>query len=209
MIVVPGAIAGSIVAVMVIVTVPRAGMLPFQVTVFVAIVATALPELAVAETRCSCDGRTSVSSLPLLSACVAGPLLDSVIVYVTVLPGVNVPLTLFVPETFDGEMTFVVAVADSLPLFGSVVADVIVAVAVMIVFGNVDAPTRTPSVKLLVPTANDAFVHVTMPVAPTAGVVHDQPATAGSESNVVFAGIGIVSDADVAAVGPAFVTAIA
>src|SRR5690349_12442390 len=132
---------------MVIVTVPRAGMLPFQVTVFVAIVATALPELAVAETRCSCDGRTSVSSLPLLA---------SVIVYVTVLPGVNVPLTLFVPETFDGEMTFVVAVADSLPLFGSVVADVIVAVAVMIVFGNVDAPTRTPRVKLLVPTANDA-----------------------------------------------------
>ena len=45
------------VAVMVIVTVPPAGMAPFQVTVLVPTVATAVPLVAVAETRVSAGGQ--------------------------------------------------------------------------------------------------------------------------------------------------------
>ena len=68
------------VAVMVIVTEPPAGMAPFQVTVLVATVATGVPLVAVAETRVRSAGRTSVSSLPGLSAWAPAPLLVSVTV---------------------------------------------------------------------------------------------------------------------------------
>ena len=52
------------------------------------------------------------------------------------------------------------------------------------------------------------FVQVTVPLAPTAGVVHDQPATAGSETKVVPAGSVSLHDALAAASGPLFVTVI-
>src|SRR5690349_9346275 len=61
---------------MVIVTVPPAGIEPFHVTVFVPTFATAVPELAVAEMSVSCDGNTSVISLPGLFDCAAGPALE-------------------------------------------------------------------------------------------------------------------------------------
>src|SRR5579872_297680 len=77
--VVPAA-AGLTVAVMVIVTVPAAGIAPFQVTVLVPTVATAAPLVAAAETRARVGGRTSVNSFPGLSACAPLPLLVSVIV---------------------------------------------------------------------------------------------------------------------------------
>ena len=77
--VVPAA-AGRMVAVMVIVTVPPAGIVAFQVTVLVAVVATAVPELAEAETSERVEGSTSSNSFPGLSACVPVPPLASVTV---------------------------------------------------------------------------------------------------------------------------------
>jgi hypothetical protein len=65
---------------MVIVTEAPAASEPFQVTVLVSTVATAVPEVAVAETRVRLAGRTSVSSSPGLSPWVLGPELVSTIV---------------------------------------------------------------------------------------------------------------------------------
>ena len=60
----------AIVAVIVIVAVPPSGASePFQVTVFVPTVATAVPDVAFAETSVTPAGRTSVYSFPGLSAC--------------------------------------------------------------------------------------------------------------------------------------------
>ena len=65
------------VAWMVIVTAPLPGIPPFQVTVLVATVATAVPLVAVADTRVSCEGSTSVNSSPGLSSCaLAAPLVS-------------------------------------------------------------------------------------------------------------------------------------
>ena len=75
--VVPGGTA-AIVALMVIVTLPAAGTLPFQVTVFVAIVATEVPEVAVALTSVRLADSTSRNSLPGLSAVAALPELERV-----------------------------------------------------------------------------------------------------------------------------------
>ncbi len=61
------AVPALTVAWMVTVTEPWAGMLPSQVTVLVATVATAVPEVALALTSVSCEGSTSVSSWPGLS----------------------------------------------------------------------------------------------------------------------------------------------
>ena len=63
----PTAVPSTIVAVIVIVTELFAAIEPLQVTVFVPIVATAVPLVAVADTRASCAGSTSVNSLPGLS----------------------------------------------------------------------------------------------------------------------------------------------
>jgi hypothetical protein len=51
-----------------------------------------------------------------------------------------------------------------------------------------------------------AFVHVMVPVPPTGGVTHDQPAGAASETNVVLAGTLSVSETLVALLGPALST---
>jgi len=58
---------GLIVAVIVIVTEPPAGIAPFHVTVLVPTLATAVPLVAVAETSDRADGSTSVNSFPGLS----------------------------------------------------------------------------------------------------------------------------------------------
>jgi hypothetical protein len=78
--VVPGVASERTIAWMVMVTELPPGMEPFQVTVFVAVVATAVPLLAVAETRVSDDGSTSMSSSPGLSCCAIEPLFESTIV---------------------------------------------------------------------------------------------------------------------------------
>jgi hypothetical protein len=86
------------VAVIVIVTLPPAGTAPFQVTVLVPIVATAVPLVAFALTSVRPAGRTSVNSSPGLSPEAEEPEFEIVIVYVTVPPAANVPLAVFVAE---------------------------------------------------------------------------------------------------------------
>jgi hypothetical protein len=57
------------------------------------------------------------------------------------------------------------------------------------------------------PTASEPLVHCTVPVAPTAGVVHDHPG-AEIDWNVVFAGRLSVTTTLVATSGPPLVTVI-
>jgi hypothetical protein len=93
-------------------------------------------------------------------------------------------------------------------LLGSVVVAVAEAASVMIVPAAVPAFTCTVSVKVAVPVLASAvvFVQVTVPVAPTAGVAHVQPVTAGKAWKVVFAGIASVKVTVVALAGPLLVS---
>src|SRR5690349_20659753 len=76
--------------------------------------------------------------------------------------------------------TVVVAVALSLPELPSDELDVTVAVFDNTVPAATFGATFTIRVKADPPTAKLAFVQVIVPPAPTAGVVHDQPATEDS-----------------------------
>jgi hypothetical protein len=114
----------------------------------------------------------------------------------------------FVTERSADAATVVVAVPLSFPGFPSAVAEVAVAVFVRTVPSVTDGATATVNVNTEFPTANDGFEHDTVPAAPTAGVVHDQPAPAGKETNVVPAGSVSLHDAEDAASGPLFVTVI-
>ena len=74
--------------------------------------------------------------------------------------------------------------------------------------GATPAPTFTTTViDGAPPTASEASEHETVPFAPTAGVVHDQPAPALSDTKVVFAGSGSLTSTSVAFDGPPFATA--
>ena len=105
-------------------------------------------------------------------------------------------------------LTVVVAVAELLAGLPSPVADVTVAVLLSTVPATTVGATAVVSVNTGLPTANDALLQVTAPPLPTAGVVHDQPATAGSETNVVPAGKVSLHDAVLATSGPALETVI-
>jgi hypothetical protein len=74
---------------------------------------------------------------------------------------VKVPDAVFVPVTFAGEMTFVVSVSLSLPVFGSAVAEVTVAVFEITVPASVFPATLTTSVNTALPIAMLGFEHVT------------------------------------------------
>src|SRR5687768_11694202 len=102
--------------------------------------------------------------------------------------------------------TVVVSVSPLFAGVGSVVAEVTLAVLVRIVPPATDAPTLTVSVKAAFPMAMLALVHVIVPVPPTAGVTHDQPAGDASETNVVLVGTLSVSETLVASLGPALFT---
>src|SRR5688572_7654928 len=106
----------------------------------------------------------------------------------------------------DGAPTVVVATALSLPGFGSVVAEVTVAVLLITVASKVDAMTLTTSVNTALPMVMLGVLHEIAPVPPTEGVVHDQPAGDASETNVVLDGTLSLSDAEVALLGPALLT---
>lgn len=106
----------------------------------------------------------------------------------------------------DPVPTVVVAVALSLPGFGSVVADDTVAVLLITVPTVTPAPTCTTRLKTALPDANEAFEQETVPPAPTAGVVQLQPP--GNESDTKVVPADRVSDsATVAALlGPMLLT---
>ena len=70
----------------------------------------------------------------------------------------------------------------------------------------IDDSTVTTSVKTASPTPSDGLEQEMVPVPPTAGVVHDQPAGDASDTNVVFAGSVSDSEADAASLGPALLT---
>ena len=121
-------------------------------------------------------------------------------------------VTVPVPPVANGPVNDVwmtVAVADAV-LFAGVPSGVVlatVATAVSAVLPAALALTLTTSENGSGPeTARLGFVHVTVPVPPTAGVAHAQPPGDASETNVVDAGNGIVSDVEAAADGPALVT---
>src|SRR5256885_1259149 len=102
--------------------------------------------------------------------------------------------------------TSVVAAPDSLPGTGSVVAEEAVAVLLStVLFATLDA-TFTASVNTALPGARVAMDELTVPPAPTAGVVLDHPPGDNSDTNVVPAGSVSLNDTVAASLGPAFVT---
>jgi hypothetical protein len=148
-------------------------------------------------------------SVNVALAALLGPLFVIVIVYEMLLPALTGSgESVLVSRRSAAVATVVVAVAELLPGVGSVVADAAVAVLVISVPAAVFDATRTASVNCALPAARLGFEHDTVPLAPTAGVVHVQPAGALSETNVVPAGTASVIVADAALDGPEFVTLI-
>jgi hypothetical protein len=101
--------------------------------------------------------------------------------------------------------TFVVAVAELFPELKSIVADV--TLAVLLIIMPSPAMTLTTSVKLAVaPIPNVEVVQLMAPFPPTVGVTHVHPAGDASETNVVPDGTTSVTVTTVAASGPALAT---
>lgn len=98
------------------------------------------------------------------------------------------------------------AVAVLLARLGSVVDELTVAVSLIAVPAAVPAFTFTATVKLAVPGAKLGSVQVMVPVAPTAGLVHDHPTGKVTDWKVVFGGVLSLRLAVVAVLGPALVT---
>src|SRR5436853_1526026 len=93
-------------------------------------------------------------------------------------------------------------------LFGatlSVLVVLMVAVRLSVVPDAVVVLTWTCGEKVAVaPAASEAMVQVMFPLAPTTGVVHDQPAGGVSERKFAPAGMGMVTETFAAAPGPLF-----
>jgi hypothetical protein len=92
--------------------------------------------------------------------------------------------------------------------FVSAVVEVTVAVLLMTVSFATEGSMLTVSVKTALPTGNEAIELVTVPPAPTAGVVEVQPAGAENETKLVPAGSVSLKETFSAASGPLFVTVI-
>lgn len=114
---------------------------------------------------------------------------------------------LFVIERSDSEVdTVLVAVEELFALFGSVVADVAVAVLLMVVPLAAAAFTCTTRLKAADdPARTVPFVAVTVPEAPTAGVVLAHPAGAVNDTKVVLGGRASLNETVVASLGPLFI----
>ena len=76
----------------------------------------------------------------------------------------------------------------------------------MLIVPVVEGAIATVRVKTALPTARLGFEQVTVPLVPTAGVVHDQPPGEESDTNVVPAGSGSERLTLAALLGPALVT---
>src|SRR6266446_2169590 len=140
-----------------------------------------------------------------------GPALLTVIVYVSVPPGVSGSgASVLVIARLASARTVVVAMAVLLVRFGSkVVAELTVAVLESVLPSSAAGLTWTPRVKVAVaPLANEPMVQFTVPVEPAAGVVQLQPAGVGIDWNVVSAGSGSFIDTLAEAFGPALLTVI-
>ncbi len=99
----------------------------------------------------------------------------------------------------------VVAVPVLFAVLGSEANDA-VALSVRVVPPASDALVFTVSVNVCVAEAGAEPEHEMLPVAPTEGVVHDQPPGAARETNVVPAGKVSVSVTALASLGPLLLT---
>ena len=119
------------------------------------------------------------------------------------------PDRLLSPVTLAGESTVVIAVPLLLPGFPSGVLEVAVAVLVSVELAGTVGATATVSVKTALPTANEGFEQVTVPVSPAAGALQLQPPGVDSGSTkVVPDGSVSLHEALAAVSGPLLVTVI-
>jgi hypothetical protein len=103
--------------------------------------------------------------------------------------------------------TSVTTVAVLFARFGSFDPEETESVSVIWVPLTVTGDTCTTKVKVPdAPFATSGFVQLMFPPAPTAGVVHVQPAAAISDWNVVLPGIASPKEALIASSGPLLVT---
>jgi len=119
--------------------------------------------------------------------------------------GLGVPP--FVTERSQITLTLVVTVVLLFALFGSELVAETVDVAVIVPMATVEGTFTTTTMSDEDPEPRlELSVQLTVPVAPTAGVVQVQPTGASTDWKVVFVGIGSVNPTPVAAAGPLFVT---
>lgn len=109
-------------------------------------------------------------------------------------------------ERSAAAITFVVAVALLFVRLSSAVAEVVMAVFESSVPAATAGLTATVKANTALPRATLGLTQAIVPAAPTAGVVHDQPAIAGSETKAVPTGKVSLHDAVAAAAGPLLVT---
>lgn len=116
-------------------------------------------------------------------------------------------LPLLEKATSHASVTGVVTVVVLFARLGSEVVEETVEVAVMVVAAMVGATFTTTMMFAESPEARLAGpVQVTLPVAPTAGVVHVKPAGVEMEAKVVLVGTASTKVTPTAAAGPLLVT---
>ena len=104
-------------------------------------------------------------------------------------------------STVTGVVTVVLLLAE----FGSIVVAVTEEFAVMEAAVTLEGTLTTTMMSAEAPEARVGSVQLTLPVPPTAGVVHVHPTGAETEANVVFVGVASVKLAPEAALGPLLV----
>ena len=173
-----------------------------------------LPALVTAQVHAPKLRPAGAASVTVASVTSPGPLLATTMVYVVVPPGVTLvtPSVLVIARSAltGAPITVSASLAALLAGTGSAVAELTVAVLVITVPPATAMPTLTVRLNAaLPPAARVAMVQVTVPPAPTAGVTHDQPGAAVSDTKVVPAGSVSARVAPVAASGPALATTMA
>jgi hypothetical protein len=167
-----------------------------------------VPTVVLTERYITSVGKGSVT---VTSVALAGPLLVTVSVYVSVSPegtlGLGVAVFTIVTLALLALATTTVAMAVLLVRLGTILVAVALAVSAMFVPEAVPAFTCSTTVKLPVAfTARVPIVQVMTPAAPTAGLVQVQPPGTVMDWKLVLGGVVWVKLTVVAAAGPLFVT---
>lgn len=111
--------------------------------------------------------------------------------------------SLFVIAKSASVITFVTVLAELFDRFGSLVAELILLVVVMLLpFAVLEFTFTTNVPDAFVPDGTVAALQVIVPVLPGSSVVQLTPAGAVKETKVVFAGVEIVYTTAVADAGP-------
>jgi hypothetical protein len=165
------------------------------------------PPGAVSDVKRRAGERTSVI---VTVAASLGPLLETMMVYCRALPGKSVAgATLFVTARSASAVVCTLAVAESL-IANMSSGEETVAVPESVDPEAVDESTFETTVNIACEAGLIDVVseQVTVPLVPTDGVMHDHPAGGATETNVVEAGSGRLTEAAVPVLGPLFVTVI-